>query len=84
MGKATQSSIYNPLNVPDLVIDGNLNSKCEYRSCSRTKFETNPWWKVTFKYTILVREVIIIRNAGKLLNDVLFLNLHQRKTKHSQ
>ena len=72
MGVATQSSNYNQHTTPDLVIDGDQVRTCEYSSCSRTKPENGPWWKVTFKYDILVREVIIIRYARKLLTDISY------------
>ena len=47
-------------------------------SCTKTRREKYPWWKVTFKYYVLVKEVIIVNRGdccGKYLDDVIFPHL---------
>ena len=63
-GFATQSSTYEELYPPELAIDGNLHNKLHKHSCTLTLKDYEPWWKVTFKYDILVNEVIILNRAG--------------------
>ena len=61
---------------PEFAIDGNVDGDMRHKSCIRTDtYQDYPWWKVTFKYEILVMEVIIVNRAlccGKLLNCVIY------------
>ena len=73
-GTATQSStdIYTK---PEFAIDGNVDGDMRHKSCIRTDtYEDYPWWKVTFNYDIIVKEVSIVNRAvccGKLLSGVI-------------
>ena len=75
-GTATQSSIYRGTK-PEFALDGNVDGNMTHHSCIRTDtYEDYPWWKVSFNYNILVREVIIVNRAdccGKLLSRVLHI-----------
>ena len=62
-GFATQSSTLED-NTPELAIDGNLHNSLDEHSCTHTLKDYEPWWKVTFKYDILVSEVIIVNSVG--------------------
>ncbi|XP_048116968.1 uncharacterized protein LOC125305939 [Alosa alosa] len=44
--QATQSSQYNYLGSPNNAVDGRRNARYSERSCSRTKTQINPWWRV--------------------------------------
>ena len=74
-GNATQVSTRAGTK-PEFAIDGNIDGDMSHKSCIRTDtYQDYPWWKVTFKYHILVREVIIVNRAlccGKLLNCVIY------------
>ena len=58
-GVASQSSTYGD-NTPELAIDGNIHNTLSNCSCSHTVDDYEAWWKVTFKYDILVSEVVIV------------------------
>ncbi|KPP59372.1 hypothetical protein Z043_122714, partial [Scleropages formosus] len=45
-GRATQSSQYNFLNAADKAIDGNRHALHGDGSCSQTRAESNPWWRL--------------------------------------
>ena len=74
VGVTTQSSTYEN-NTPELAIDGNINNDLSKHSCTHTNGDYKPWWKVMFKYTIRVREVIIVNRLDyrKLLNGLFRL-----------
>ncbi|XP_030638987.1 uncharacterized protein LOC115819623 [Chanos chanos] len=57
--KATQSSQYNYLGNPDNAIDGKHHAKYSERSCSHTKTQTNPWWRVDLQREYPVISVTI-------------------------
>ena len=73
-GKAFQSHTY--LNyTAEKAIDGNSDAAMDKNSCTQTRSERNPWWRVTFKYLALVKEVTIVNRAdccGKWI-DVFIL-----------
>ena len=77
-GTATQSSTYRDkkhLCVAELAIDGNTHDRLDKQSCTQTNEETEPWWKVTFKNVILVKEVLIVNRGdccGKCIFHVVF------------
>ena len=78
-GTATQSSEINNAvyaSTAELAIQGNADDHFERNSCSHTDKQYEPWWKVTFKYDIIVSEVLIVNRdtSGKVLVNVLFSN----------
>jgi len=77
-GTTTQSSTYKDKTVEcmaEWAINGNTDDLYDDHTCSHTNEENEPWWKVTFNYDILVREVLIINRGdccGKCLIHVIF------------
>ena len=60
---------------PQWAIDGNMDNSLSHHSCSLTKRENDPFWKVTVKETIHVYEVAVetsVNCCGKSENEVLF------------
>ena len=58
-----------------MAINGNADVQFEQNSCSHTDIQNEPWWIVTFKYHIIVSEVLIANDDdddGKVLVNVLF------------
>ncbi|XP_051991951.1 uncharacterized protein LOC127650530 [Xyrauchen texanus] len=43
---AVQSSTYDSLGKAQNAVDGNIESNYRHSSCSHTKIEKNPWWRV--------------------------------------
>ena len=64
-GKASQSStVYEA--VPEWAIDGNADSKFWHESCSHTRYNDDPWWKLMFKKSsVFVDEVVIVSRYDK-------------------
>lgn len=60
--QAIQSSQYNYLGSPSNAVDGKHHSRYSQRSCSRTKTQTNPWWRVDLLKPHSVN-IIIITNV---------------------
>ena len=60
-GVATQSSTHRR-GAAEHAIDGNDDGNFRHGSCSCTKRQRSPWWKVTFTKLMSVREVIITSN----------------------
>jgi len=61
--------------IAEWAINGNTDDQYTKHSCSYTNKENEPWWKVTFKYDILVSEVLIVNrddNHGTFLFNVKF------------
>ena len=77
-GTATQSSTFRGkkcVYLAEWAIDGNTHDTFDEHSCSHTYEETEPWWKVTFKNVILVKEVLIVNRGdsfGKCIFHVVF------------
>nr|XP_014349316.1 PREDICTED: uncharacterized protein LOC102349116 [Latimeria chalumnae] len=59
MGTATQSSLYGSIGVAQLAIDGNNDSNYRARSCTRTKYEKDPWWRLDLKDSRAVIKVVL-------------------------
>ena len=59
-GTASQSSmVYD--GVPEWAIDGNADGAWFHDSCSHTRYDNDPWWKLTFKKSsVFVDEVVIV------------------------
>ena len=73
-GIATQSSNYEN-STAQQANDGNPDPNYHHGSCSHTRYETDPWWRVTFKRVVLVKEVIIVNRAdhpGMLIDGFMF------------
>jgi len=72
-GTATQSSSYRNTTfefMAEWAINGNTDARYDQLSCSHTNEENEPWWKVTFKYDILVNEILLVNrgdSCGKYL-----------------
>ena len=64
---------------PEFAIDGNVDGDMKHKSCIQTyDYEDYPWWKVSFHYEVLVREVTIVNRAdccGKFLNLVIYQHI---------
>ena len=72
-GTAMQSSTLGKYDAR-LAIDGNPDANYRHGSCIRTKIQDDPWWRITFKSIVLVKEVIIVnrdRCCGKLLDGFI-------------
>ena len=57
-----------------LANDGNPDDNYRHGSCIHTNTQDDPWWIVTFKWLVLVKEVIIVNRAaccGKLLEVLI-------------
>ena len=68
-GTASQSSTGYEA-VPEQAIDGNADSDFFHDSCSHTRSNKDPWWKLTFNTpSVFVNEVVLVngeRHVGKL------------------
>lgn len=62
-GKATQSSQYNFEGSAEKAIDGNLSPVFGDGSCTHSKPQTNPWWRVDLLDVYKV-ESVTITNRG--------------------
>ncbi|MEE6462937.1 hypothetical protein FKM82_005702 [Ascaphus truei] len=61
-GSATQSSVYahNPMGYANQSIDGNREGNYDYGSCSHTKKEKDPWWKLDLKKIYSIGTIVIV------------------------
>ena len=78
-GIATQSSDYYHKSAAHQSNDGNPDGDYYHGSCSHTWYDTDPWWRVTFKALVLVKEVMIVNRAdyyGMLTNGFLFTTFY--------
>ncbi|XP_073677559.1 fucolectin-like [Garra rufa] len=66
--EAVQSSTYNYLGAAQKAIDGNRRSDYHFRSCSHTKGDKDPWWRVDLKEVHKVTRVIIT-NRGDCCSE---------------
>ncbi|XP_078392099.1 fucolectin-1-like [Cetorhinus maximus] len=66
--RATQSSLEHFLGEPRHAIDGNENTDYNVGSCSRTRVQRSPWWRVDFfyHYHVYVVEITTSRDGGGL------------------
>ncbi|XP_006004939.1 uncharacterized protein LOC102347739 [Latimeria chalumnae] len=58
-GVATQSSMYDYRGAPEHAIDGNNNSSYGGKSCTHTKLEFSPWWRLDLQENHAINIVII-------------------------
>ncbi|XP_048059453.1 fucolectin-1-like [Megalobrama amblycephala] len=58
-GTAVQSSTYDHLTAAQNAVDGNRNSDYTSGSCSHTKGDWNPWWRVDLLKTYSITSVSI-------------------------
>lgn len=63
-GTAIQSSDWTKNNLAAKAIDGDRNSVFSQNSCSCTKAETNPWWRVNLRVEYIITSVTIT-NRGE-------------------
>jgi len=78
-GIAIQSSTYQSSNA-QRAIDGKPDANFHHGSCSQTSRENDPWWRVTFKRLLLVKEVTIVNRAdccGELVDGFIFTSYHR-------
>ncbi|KAL1255448.1 hypothetical protein QQF64_013509 [Cirrhinus molitorella] len=59
VGKAVQSSTHGTNGDAQHAVDGDRNSDYYKGSCTHTKFEFNPWWRVDLQNSYYVSKVII-------------------------
>ncbi|XP_039662035.1 uncharacterized protein LOC120562388 isoform X1 [Perca fluviatilis] len=57
-GNVTQSSLYEK-EVPERAIDGNRASNLRERSCTHTKYDLKPWWRLDLLKTYQINTVTI-------------------------
>ena len=72
-GTAMQSSTLGNYDAR-LAIDGNPDPGHLHGSCIHTLIQDDPWWIVTFKSLVLVKEVTIVNRAyccGTLLDGFI-------------
>ncbi|XP_064410319.1 pentraxin fusion protein-like [Latimeria chalumnae] len=62
-GLATQSSLGDWRGVPEHAIDGNKNSVYGSLSCTHTRFEMGPWWRVDLQQPYRI-SAVVITNRG--------------------
>ena len=78
-GIATQSCNYQN-STAHQSNDGNPDGDYHHGSCSSQTYpQTDPWWRVTFKGLVLVKEVIIVNRAdyyGMLTNGFIFTTFY--------
>nr|XP_014344331.1 PREDICTED: pentraxin fusion protein-like [Latimeria chalumnae] len=58
-GIATQSSVEDRQGVPEHAIDGNMNNVYSSLSCTHTRFEMGPWWRVDLQEPHKISAVVI-------------------------
>merc|ERR1739838_56301 len=58
-GIATQSSLYNRYGKPQHAIDGNRASNWNQRSCTHTRYDYRPWWRVDLRADYKVNYVTV-------------------------
>ena len=78
-GTALQSSNYKTSRAHQ-ANDGNPDPNFNHGSCSHTWYETDPWWRVTFKRLVIVKEVIIVNRGdccGKFTDGFKFTKFTQ-------
>ncbi|XP_048057779.1 fucolectin-5-like isoform X2 [Megalobrama amblycephala] len=68
--KAVQSSTYNPQGDAQHAVDGNRDSDYGKGSCSQTKSEFNPWWRVDLGNVYRISNVTIT-NRGDCCKERL-------------
>ncbi|XP_067293252.1 uncharacterized protein [Pseudorasbora parva] len=56
---AVQSSTYDNLTAAENAVDGNRNSIMDGGSCSQTREERNPWWRVDLREVFAITRVSI-------------------------
>ncbi|XP_040020954.2 uncharacterized protein LOC120810467 [Gasterosteus aculeatus] len=68
-GKASQSSVYSS-GTPDNAIDGNPSSNWDHGSCTHTKDDVHPWWRLDLGKTHKVFSIKITnrQEASERLN----------------
>ncbi|XP_075067301.1 fucolectin-like [Mixophyes fleayi] len=59
-GKASQISVYHTYGNAINAIDGNREGKLIMKSCSLTRSETSPWWRLDFHTPRKVGAVVVV------------------------
>ncbi|KAI8515771.1 hypothetical protein Bbelb_065840 [Branchiostoma belcheri] len=67
---ATQSSTWHK-GVPGRAVDGNYSNSYTSNSCSHTKKEPNPWWRVDLGNSLCVDRVVVTKCWGKCCSERL-------------
>uniref|UniRef100_H3ALS4 Fucolectin tachylectin-4 pentraxin-1 domain-containing protein n=1 Tax=Latimeria chalumnae TaxID=7897 RepID=H3ALS4_LATCH len=62
MGTATQSSVYK-IGIAKHAIDGNKNGNHRKLSCSHTRADKSPWWRLDLQTTRTIMTVVITNRA---------------------
>ncbi|XP_030604705.1 fucolectin-5-like [Archocentrus centrarchus] len=76
-GKATQSTRYDAVaSAAYAAIDGNRDSDARRASCSHTKEETNPWWRVDLLESYIVTSVIVTNRGDCCAERLNGLQIH--------
>ncbi|KAM4689838.1 fucolectin-1-like, partial [Rhinophrynus dorsalis] len=59
-GKASQSSVYHVLGMPQKAIDGNREGVYNLGSCILTRNDFSPWWRLDFHEPRKVGAVVLV------------------------
>ena len=65
-----QSSTYNDQGASDHAVDGNSNTRWNGWSCTHTRDQKQPWWRVDLGNVELVNEIYVV-NRGFCCGDRL-------------
>ncbi|XP_037615503.1 uncharacterized protein LOC119482155 [Sebastes umbrosus] len=69
-GVAAQSSLWDPLFLPHLPIDGKPYANYWYGSCVSTLYENNPWWRVDMRGPYDIISVEVIRRSDCCVSEL--------------
>ncbi|XP_019621999.1 PREDICTED: uncharacterized protein LOC109468185 [Branchiostoma belcheri] len=67
---AIQSSTWHK-GVPGRAVDGDYSNSYTSNSCSHTKQEPNPWWRVDLGNSLCVDRVVVTKRCGKCCSERL-------------
>ncbi|KAM7366471.1 hypothetical protein PAMP_015909 [Pampus punctatissimus] len=69
-GVATQSSLFHLSYPPRFVIDGKPNLHNDSQSCTATRSEANPWWRLDMWGPYAVASVEVIRRSDCCIDQI--------------
>lgn len=78
---AAQSSTFTKYAASNAV-DGKRNGKVEENSCSQTKMDRNPWWRVDLGKNVWVEKVLIANRKDSYYTDLTDIDIRIGKTSY--
>ncbi|XP_038586834.1 fucolectin-1-like [Micropterus salmoides] len=69
-GVAVQSSSYDSNRKPQLAIDGKPFSDYLHGSCTATRLENNPWWRLDMRGPYNISYIKVIRRSDCCTSDI--------------